>query len=161
MCPWTRMSPPEKLKRKLLTPKKRIRKLLTPTRTETDGHGLHYMPFSPMFEWRGHKKSGPDKFKSHEELSRNSLRKFIRINPGPLVHLLFVIIFKNVGGAGTFSRYFTINMSPQCRAFTRTLAIEKLKVPLHPGPVEVGVLNDWCIIGHELVQCYFPIDCLQ
>ena len=40
---------PEKLKRKLLTPEKLIHKLLTPsrTRTETDGHGLHYMPFRP------------------------------------------------------------------------------------------------------------------
>ena len=48
------------------------------------------------------------------------------------------------GGAGAFSRDFTINLSPQCRAFSRALKSEKLKAPLFPGPV--GATNDWCII---------------
>ena len=37
--------------------------------------------------------------------------------------------------AGAISRNFTINMSPQCRAFTSALQTEKLKDPLFPGPV--------------------------
>ena len=36
-------------------------------------------------------------------------------------------------GAGAFSRDFTINLSPQCRAFSRALKTEKLKAPLFPG----------------------------
>ena len=35
-------------------------------------------------------------------------------------------------GAGAFSRDFTINLSPQCRAFSRALKTEKLKAPLFP-----------------------------
>ena len=31
-------------------------------------------------------------------------------------------------------------------AFTRALQTEKRKAPLFPGPVGVGVSNDWCII---------------
>ena len=38
------------------------------------------------------------------------------------------------GGAGAFSRDFTINLSPQCAAFSRALKTEKLKAPLFPGP---------------------------
>ena len=47
--------------------------------------------------------------------------------------------------AGAFSRDFTINLSPQCRAFSRALKTEKLKAPLFPGPVGAGTINDWCI----------------
>ena len=39
-------------------------------------------------------------------------------------------------------RNFTINLSPQCRAFSRALKAEKLKAPLFPGTI-----NDWCIIS--------------
>ena len=42
-----------------------------------------------------------------------------------------------VGGGGSllaFSRDFTINLSPQCRAFSRALKTEKLKAPLLSGP---------------------------
>ena len=47
------------------------------------------------------------------------------------------------GAAGAFSRDFTINLSPQCRAFSRALKTEKLKAPLFPGPVGTGTTNDW------------------
>ena len=38
-----------------------------------------------------------------------------------------------------FSRDFTINSSPQCRAFSRALKTEKLKAPLFPGPYGAGL----------------------
>ena len=47
------------------------------------------------------------------------------------------------GRPGPFSRDFTINLSPQCRAFSRALKTEKLKAPLFP--VRAGTTNDWCI----------------
>ena len=53
-------------------------------------------------------------------------------------HLLLVIIV-NLQGAGAFSRGFTINLSPQCMAFSRALKTEKLKAPLSPGPTEPGL----------------------
>ena len=59
-------------------------------------------------------------------------------------HLLFFIIV-NLPGAGTFSRDFTINLSWQCRAFSRALKTEKLKATLFPGPIGAGTTNDWCI----------------
>ena len=37
--------------------------------------------------------------------------------------------------AWDFSRDFTINMSPQCRAFIRPLLTEKLKAALFPSQV--------------------------
>ena len=40
-----------------------------------------------------------------------------------LGHLLIVIIVSQ--GAGAFSRDFTTNLAPQCRAFSRALKIEK------------------------------------
>ena len=46
---------------------------------------------------------------------------------------------------GGVSRDFTINLSPQCRGFSRALKTEKLKASLFPGPV--GSTNDWCITG--------------
>ena len=58
-------------------------------------------------------------------------------------HSLFFVIFNL--GAGAFSRDFTINLSPQCRAFSRALTTEKLKAPLFPGPVGAGTTNDWSI----------------
>ena len=44
------------------------------------------------------------------------------------------------------SRDFTINLSRQCRAFSRALKTEKLKAPLFPGHVGAGTTKDWCII---------------
>ena len=57
--------------------------------------------------------------------------------------LLFIFISPR--GAGAFSRDFTTNLAPQCRAFSRALEIEKLKAPLIPGPEGAGDTNDWCI----------------
>ena len=59
-------------------------------------------------------------------------------------HLLFFII-ANLRGTGAFSRDFTINLSPQCRAFSSAFKTEKLKAPLFPGPVGAETTNDWCI----------------
>ena len=47
--------------------------------------------------------------------------------------------------AGAFSRDFTINLSPQCRAFSRALKTEKLKALLFPGPIVARTTTDWCI----------------
>ena len=48
-------------------------------------------------------------------------------------------------GAGAFCGAFTTNVAPQCRAFSRALEIEKLKVPLFRGPEGAGDTKDWCI----------------
>ena len=42
-------------------------------------------------------------------------------------------------GAGAFRRAFTTNVTPQCRAFSRALEIEKLKAPLFRGPKGPGI----------------------
>ena len=42
------------------------------------------------------------------------------------------------GTARAFNRDFTINLYPQCRAFSRALQTEKFKAPLFPGPVGAG-----------------------
>ena len=47
-------------------------------------------------------------------------------------------------GAGLLAGFYQ-NVSPQCKAFTRAFQTEKLKAPLFPGPVKVGVSNDCCI----------------
>ena len=52
----------------------------------------------------------------------------------------FVLIYycqPPMGGA--FSRDFTTNLTPQCRAFSRALNIEKLKSPLFPGHEGAGI----------------------
>ena len=49
-------------------------------------------------------------------------------------------------GAGAFRRAFTTNVTPQCRAFSRALEIEKFKDPLFRGPEGAADTNDWCII---------------
>ena len=46
------------------------------------------------------------------------------------------------GGGGAFSRDFTINLSPKCRAFSRALKTEKLKVPLFPMTGALHVAKD-------------------
>ena len=60
-----------------------------------------------------------------------------------LGHLLLFITVNP--GAGAFSRDFTTNLAPQCRAFSRSLKIEKLTAPLFPGPEGLGDTNDWSI----------------
>ena len=52
-----------------------------------------------------------------------------------LGHLLIVIIVNQ--GAGAFSRDFTTNLAPQCRAFSREL--KSKKAPLFPGPEGMGI----------------------
>ena len=59
-------------------------------------------------------------------------------------------------GAGTFSRDFTTNLAPQCRAFSGALKSEKLKAPLFPGHKGAVVSNDWCISDH-FVRIYFAL----
>ena len=82
--------------------------------------------------------TGPIEAKFHTEPPSNRGRKFIQMvrwGPG---HLLFFIIVNLLrgggGGRGAFSRDFTVNLSPQCRAFSRALKTEKLKAPLFLGP---------------------------
>ena len=58
--------------------------------------------------------------------------------------LLFHVIV-SPWGARAFSRGLTKILARQCRAFSRTLKIEKLKAPLFPGPRGAGDANDWCI----------------
>ena len=55
---------------------------------------------------------------------------------------MLLSLLSTPGKAGAFSRDFTRNLAPQCRA----LEIEKLKAPLFPGPKEAEDTNDWCMI---------------
>ena len=68
--------------------------------------------------------------------------------------MFFIIV--NLQGAGAFSRDFTVNLSLQCRAFSRALKTEKLKAPLFPGPIGAGTTNDWCIIT-SIYEWVFPV----
>ena len=52
----------------------------------------------------------------------------------------------NPRSAGAFCRDFTEKKSPQCRAYTWALQMEKSISPLFPGPEGAVVANDWCII---------------
>ena len=54
--------------------------------------------------------------------------------------------WENPRSAGAFCRDFTEKKSPQCRAYTRALQMEKSISPLFPGPKGAVVANDWCII---------------
>ena len=53
---------------------------------------------------------------------------------------------ENPRSAGAFCRDFTEKKSPQCRAYTWALQMEKSISPLFPGPEGAVVANDWCII---------------
>ena len=57
---------------------------------------------------------------------------------------LLLHIFVSLRGAGAFNGDLTINLAPQCRAFSRALKVEKLKAPLFPDPRGAGDTNDWC-----------------
>ena len=46
---------------------------------------------------------------------------------------------------GAFKRYFTVNLAPHCRVFSRALQTEKLNALLFPGHVEAGTTYDWRI----------------
>ena len=81
------------------------------------------------------KTTGPTEAKFNMKPPWDKGRKFIQ--------MVQVICCQPPLGGG-FSRDFTINLSPQCRAFSRALKTEKLKAPLFPGPVGAGTRNDWC-----------------
>ena len=81
--------------------------------------------------------TGPNEAKFNVEPPWDSGKVYSN-GPG---HLLFFIIV-SLRGAGAFSRDFTINLSLQCRAFSRALKTEKLKAPLFPGPYGAGTTND-------------------
>ena len=74
-------------------------------------------------------------------------RKFIQMVQVICCSSLLSISGGGGGGGvdGAFSRDFTINLSPQCRSFSRALKTEKLNAPLFPGSVGAGTTNDWCI----------------
>ena len=55
--------------------------------------------------------------------------------------------WENPRSAGAFCRDFTEKKSPQCRAYTWALQMEKSISPLFPGPEGAVVANDWCIIN--------------
>ena len=62
--------------------------------------------------------------------------------------------------AGAFCRDFTEKKSPQCRAYTWALQMEKSISPLFPGPEGDVVANDWCIIFHVLLHGLVVVDLL-
>ena len=82
--------------------------------------------------------TGPIEAKFHVEPPWDRGRKFIQ---------MVQVIIVNLLGVGAFCRDFTINESPQCRAFSRALKTEKLKTLLFPGPMGAGTTNDWCLIN--------------
>ena len=87
--------------------------------------------------------TGPIEAKLHVEPPWDRGRKFIQMVQ---VICCSSLLSASVGGGGDFSRDFTINLSPQCRAFSRALKTEKLKAPLFPGPYYgAGTTNDCCI----------------
>ena len=53
--------------------------------------------------------------------------------------------FGSLWGAGIFSRDFTTNLTPQCRAFSWASKTEKLNALLFPGPRGAVDTNDLCI----------------
>ena len=57
--------------------------------------------------------------------------------------------WENPRSAGAFCRDFTEKKSPQCRAYTWALQMEKSISPLFPGPEGAVVANDWCINHSE------------
>ena len=54
--------------------------------------------------------------------------------------------WENPCSAGAFCRDFTEKKSPQCRAYTWALQMEKSISPLFPDPEGAVVANDWCIM---------------
>ena len=78
---------------------------------------------------------GPTEAKLHVEPQWITGRKFIQMIP---VICCSSFEYCQPLGAGAFRRAFTTNVTPQCRALSRTLSraleIEKLKAPLFQGP---------------------------
>ena len=79
--------------------------------------------------------------------NHNSIRR------GKLIQMIQAIFCPSLlsvpGRAGAFSRDFTTSLAPECRAFSGTLKIEKLKALLIPGPEGAVDTNDWCITGND------------
>ena len=74
--------------------------------------------------------TGPTEAKFHVEPPWERGRKFIQMVQ---VICCSSLLSTSGGGGGAFSRDFTINLSPQGRAFSRALKTENLKAPLFPG----------------------------
>ena len=89
--------------------------------------------------------TGPTEAKFHVEPPWDRGRKFIQMVQTGVQVICWSLLSTSRAGGGAFSRDFTINLSPQCRVFSRALKTEKLKAPLFPGPVGAGTTNDWCI----------------
>ena len=73
--------------------------------------------------------TGPTEAKFHVQPLWDKGRKFIQ-----MVQVICSSLLSTSVGQGTFSKDFTINLSPQCRALSKPLKTEKLKAPLFPGP---------------------------
>ena len=95
--------------------------------------------------------TGPTEAKFHVGPPWDRGRQFIQIVQ---VICCSSLLSTSRGGAGAFSRDFTIKLSPQCRAFSRALKTEKLKAPLFPGPVGAGTTNDWWLVRFHFVLDY-------
>ena len=72
---------------------------------------------------------------------------------GKFIQMVQVIIV-NLRGAEAFCRDFTINVSPQCRAFSRALKTEKVKSPAIPRPRKgrdyKWLVHKWIILSFFL-----------
>ena len=70
-------------------------------------------------------------------MGRHVTSPWNRGKDGNLIQMILVFCrysLLSTAGGGAFSRDFTTNLAPQCRAFSRALEIEKLKAPLFIGP---------------------------
>ena len=101
--------------------------------------------------------------KTVNEMTLNELVKLATTGPRPFTMKQIQVDFCNrqqyvpgnknwPWGAWAFSMDLTINLSPQCRAFSKALPTEKFKAPLFPGSVMAGTTNDWCINGHFCLE---------
>ena len=88
--------------------------------------------------------TGPTVAKFHVEPKWDRGGKFIQIIPVICCSSFEYDNIVSLWGGG-FSRAFTTNVAPQCRAFSRAFEIEKLKAPLFRGPEGAGDTNYWCI----------------
>ena len=75
----------------------------------------------------------------------------LKVYPNDSVHLLFFITF-NRPESGAFSRDFTINVSPQCRVFTRALHLQ-ICDPLSPSACG----QKFQIIGALVVSYFYSL----
>ena len=96
--------------------------------------------------------TGPTEAKFHVEPPWDRGRKFIKMVQAGVQVICCCSLLSTSRWAGSFSRDFTINLSPQCRAFSRALKFKKLKALLLLRPVGAGTTNDWCI-KHLSFQC--------